>query len=324
MYTLEELQKKAIDIIEEQVYKQSPATLYDPIDYGMRQGGKRIRPLLCLIANQLCGGQIEKAVPAGVAVEMLHNFTLLHDDIMDASPLRRGVPTVYKKYSTNKAILSGDTMFACAYKYLLQCEKDKVADLVAILTQGSIEVCEGQAYDMDFETRNDVTLGEYTEMIRLKTGVLLSTALKLGAVTAGADPKTLSLLDTFGHNIGIAFQIQDDILDCWSDLEVFGKQCGTDIADKKKTFLYLKAVEMAKEPLRSELIEIYCSDTLLKEEKTKRVVGIYEELNVKEIARKTMEEYNKEALAALKEIKADEKAKSVLEEFANKLMNRNK
>ncbi len=324
MHTLEELQKMAIGIIERQTYTREPATLYAPIDYGMRQGGKRIRPLLCLIANQLCGGDLEKAVPAAVAVEMLHNFTLLHDDIMDASPLRRGAPTVYKKYNTNKAILSGDTMFACAYNYLLQCEKDKIADLVAILTQGSIEVCEGQAYDMDFETRNDVALGEYIEMIRLKTGVLLSTALKLGAVTAGADTETLSLLDTFGHNIGIAFQIQDDIFDCWSDLEVFGKQCGTDIADKKKTFLYLKAVEMANEPLKSELKDLYCSDTIERNEKIMKVTAIYEELNVRDIARKAMEEYNKTALLALEKVNASDNGKKVLEEFANKLMNRNK
>lgn len=234
MHTLEQLQKRAIEIIDAQNYLAEPLSLYEPIDYGMRQGGKRIRPLLCLIAAELCGGEREKAEPAAVAVEMLHNFTLLHDDIMDCSPLRRGKPTVFRKYDQNKAILSGDAMFACAFKYLLQCDKEVIPQLTEILTRGAIEVCEGQGFDMDFENRQTVSTDEYLQMIKLKTGVLLSTALRLGAITAKADEKTLNLLDTFGKYIGIAFQIKDDMLDCWSDLDTFGKVCGADIIDRKK------------------------------------------------------------------------------------------
>lgn len=324
MRTIEDLQKIAIDLMEKQIYSRQPLTLYEPIDYGMHQGGKRVRPLLCLIANEVCGGELEKAFPAAVAVEMLHNFTLLHDDIMDKSPLRRGKPTVYQKYNTNKAILSGDTMFACSYDYLLQCDKSIVPDLVGIMTLAAIEVCEGQAYDMDFEARNDVSLSEYIEMIRLKTGVLLATALKFGAVTAGADKEILSLLDTFGHYIGIAFQIQDDIFDCWSDVEVFGKVSGTDIADRKKTFLYLKALELAKGALKEDLRDLYCSIDISKETKTRRVKEIYEELNVREIARKTMEDYNRLALQALEKMNLPNERKTLLATFAEKLINRNK
>lgn len=324
MRTIEDLQKIAIDLMEKQVYSRQPLTLYEPIDYGMHQGGKRVRPLLCLIANEVCGGELEKAFPAAVAVEMLHNFTLLHDDIMDKSPLRRGKPTVYQKYNTNKAILSGDTMFACSYDYLLQCDKSIVPDLVGIMTRAAIEVCEGQAYDMDFEARNDVSLSEYIEMIRLKTGVLLATAFKLGAVTAGADKETLSFFDTLGHYIGIAFQIQDDIFDCWSDVEVFGKVSGTDIADRKKTFLYLKALELANGSLKEDLRNIYCSIDIPKETKTRRVKEIYEELNVQEVARKTMEDYNRLALQALEKMNLPKERKTLLATFAEKLINRNK
>ncbi len=322
--TLEELQKIAVDLIENQAYGKEPLTLYEPIDYGMHQGGKRIRPLLCLIANQVCGGDLEKAFPAATAVEMLHNFTLLHDDIMDKSPLRRGKPTVYQKYNTNRAILSGDTMFACSYKHLLQCDKTIVPNLVETMTDGAVKVCEGQAYDMDFETRDDVCLEQYIEMIRLKTGVLLATALKLGAITAGCSADTLSLLETFGHYIGIAFQIQDDIFDCWSDVEVFGKVSGTDIADRKKTFLYLKALELADDGLKEELQSLYCENSVPKETKTERVKEIYEKLNVQEVARKAVQEYNRLAVQRLELINVPKERKDLLVAFADKLINRNK
>lgn len=324
MYSFEQLQQKAVELIENADYTGTPAALYEPIDYGMRQGGKRIRPLLCLIANNLCAGELNKAFPSAIAIEMLHNFTLLHDDIMDASPLRRGAPTVYKKYNINKAILSGDTMFACAFKHLLESDKEVAFDLVQTLTQGSIEVCEGQSYDMEFEQRKDVSLEEYLEMIRLKTGVLLSTSLKLGAISAGADSETLSLLNTFGNYIGVAFQIQDDLFDCWSELEVFGKMCGTDITDKKKTFLYLKALEIADGDLKKELQELYESDSTNKDAKIERVRAIYEQLNIKDVAQKTVLSYNQKALEALERINADEERKQPLKIFAEKIIKRNK
>ena len=324
MRTIEELQEIAIKIIEEESFLASPNNLYEPIDYAMHQGGKRIRPLLALMASDLFSGDIEKAKPAAIAIEVLHNFTLLHDDIMDKSPLRRGIPTVYNKYDTNTAILSGDTMFAKAFTYLLKAEETQIHELVETFTNASIEVCEGQAMDMCFEERDDVRIEEYIEMIRLKTGVLLASALKLGAITALANKKDMDYLYDFGLNIGIAFQLQDDILDCWSNLEDFGKVTGTDIADNKKTFLYLKSLEIADKEQKKVLLKYFSSTIFDKEEKEMAVKKIYENLNLKTIAKELMQEYNNKAMESLEKIGVDNAIKTNLIIFANKLMLRNK
>ena len=324
MRTIEELQEIAIKIIEEESFLASPNNLYEPIDYAMHQGGKRIRPLLALMASDLFSGDIEKAKPAAIAIEVLHNFTLLHDDIMDKSPLRRGMPTVYNKYDTNTAILSGDTMFAKAFTYLLKAEGNQIHDLVETFTNASIEVCEGQAMDMCFEERDDVRIEEYIEMIRLKTGVLLASALKLGAITALAEKKDMDYLYDFGLNIGIAFQLQDDILDCWSNLEDFGKVTGTDIADNKKTFLYLKSLEIADKEQKKVLLKYFSSTIFDKEEKEMAVKKIYENLNLKTIAKELMQEYNNKAMENLEKIGVESQRKQNLISFANKLMHRNK
>lgn len=323
MRTIEELQEIAIRIIEEESFLASPNNLYEPIDYAMHQGGKRIRPLLALMASELFSGDIEKAKPAAIAIEVLHNFTLLHDDIMDKSPLRRGMPTVYNKYDTNTAILSGDTMFAKAFTYLLKADKIQIHDLVEVFTNASIEVCEGQAMDMCFEERDDVKIEEYIEMIRLKTGVLLASALKLGAITALAEKKDMDYIYDFGLNIGIAFQLQDDILDCWSNFEDFGKVTGTDIADNKKTFLYLKALELASPEDRKELIDLY-SKPIEKEYKETRVREIYEKLDIRRISKDLMKEYNDKAKESLEKISVKDENKTNLIKFADKLMHRNK
>lgn len=324
MRTIEELQEIAISIIEKESFLASPNNLYEPIEYAMHQGGKRIRPLLALMASDLFSGDIEKAKPAAIAIEVLHNFTLLHDDIMDKSPLRRGMPTVYNKYDTNTAILSGDTMFAKAFTYLLKAEGNQIHDLVETFTNASIEVCEGQAMDMCFEERDDVRIEEYIEMIRLKTGVLLASALKLGAITALANKKDMDYLYDFGLNIGIAFQLQDDILDCWSNLEDFGKVTGTDIADNKKTFLYLKSLEIADKEQKKVLLKYFSSTIFDKEEKEMAVKKIYENLNLKTIAKELMQEYNNKAMESLEKIGVDNAIKTNLIIFANKLMLRNK
>ena len=324
MRTIEELQEIAISIIEKESFLASPNNLYEPIEYAMHQGGKRIRPLLALMASELFSGDIEKAKPVAIAIEVLHNFTLLHDDIMDKSPLRRGMPTVYNKYDTNTAILSGDTMFAKAFTYLLKAEETQIHDLVETFTNASIEVCEGQAMDMCFEERDDVRIEEYIEMIRLKTGVLLASALKLGAITALANKKDMDYLYDFGLNIGIAFQLQDDILDCWSNLEDFGKVTGTDIADNKKTFLYLKSLEIADKEEKKILLKYFSSTIFDKEEKEMAVKKIYENLNLKTIAKELMQEYNNKAMESLEKIGVDNAIKTNLIIFANKLMLRNK
>ena len=324
MRTIEELQEIAIKTIEEENFLASPNNLYEPIEYAMHQGGKRIRPLLALMASELFSGDIEKAKPVAIAIEVLHNFTLLHDDIMDKSPLRRGKPTVYNKYDTNTAILSGDTMFAKAFTYLLKAEESQIHDLVETFTNASIEVCEGQAMDMCFEERDDVRIEEYIEMIRLKTGVLLATALKLGAITAKASKEDIDNLYSFGLNIGIAFQLQDDILDCWSNLEDFGKVTGTDIADNKKTFLYLKSLEIADKEQKKVLLKYFSSTIFEKEEKEKAVKKIYEQLNLKAIAKELMQQYNANAMESLEKIELENQLKTNLISFANQLMQRNK
>jgi len=324
MRTIEELQEIAIKTIEEENFLASPKNLYEPIEYAMHQGGKRIRPLLALMASELFSGDIEKAKPVAIAIEVLHNFTLLHDDIMDKSPLRRGKPTVYNKYDTNTAILSGDTMFAKAFTYLLKAEESQIHDLVETFTNASIEVCEGQAMDMCFEERDDVRIEEYIEMIRLKTGVLLATALKLGAITAKASKEDIDNLYSFGLNIGIAFQLQDDILDCWSNLEDFGKVTGTDIADNKKTFLYLKSLEIADKEQKKVLLKYFSSTIFEKEEKEKAVKKIYEQLNLKAIAKELMQQYNANAMESLEKIELENQLKTNLISFANQLMQRNK
>ncbi len=324
MRKIEELQEIAIKIIEEESFLSSPNNLYEPIEYAMHQGGKRIRPLLALMAAELFSGDIEKAKPAAIAIEVLHNFTLLHDDIMDKSPLRRGMLTVYNKYDTNTAILSGDTMFAKAFTYLLKADKTQIHDLVEVFTNASIEVCEGQAMDMCFEERDDVRIEEYIEMIRLKTGVLLASALKLGAITALANKKDMDYIYDFGLNIGIAFQLQDDILDCWSNLEDFGKVTGTDIADNKKTFLYLKSLELAEKDDKEVLTKYFSSTNFDKKEKEDAIKAIYHKLNLKSIAQKLMQEYNNKAMESLEKIGVESQRKQNLISFANKLMHRNK
>lgn len=324
MRTIEELQEIAIRIIEEESFLASPNNLYEPIEYAMHQGGKRIRPLLALMASELFSGDIEKAKPAAIAIEVLHNFTLLHDDIMDKSPLRRGMPTVYNKYDINTAILSGDTMFAKAFTYLLKADKTQIHDLVEVFTNASIEVCEGQAMDMCFEERDDVSIEEYIEMIRLKTGVLLASALKLGAITALAEKKDMDYIYNFGLNIGIAFQLQDDILDCWSNLEDFGKVTGTDIADNKKTFLYLKSLELAEKDDKVVLTKYFSSTNFDKKEKEDAIKSIYNKLNLKAIAQELMQDYNNKAMESLDKIGVDNQRKQTLICFANILMQRNK
>jgi geranylgeranyl diphosphate synthase type II len=324
MYSFEQLQKKAIEIVENEKYDFNPITLYEPIDYSLHQGGKRIRPMLTLVVADMFDCEIEKAYNAAIAIEVLHNFTLLHDDIMDASPLRRGKPTVYQKYGTNKAILSGDAMFALAYQYILNCDKEFIPSLTKTMTAVLINICQGQAYDMDFENRHDVTKKEYIGMISLKTGVLLAGALKMGAIISKAEAEDMNLLSEFGLNIGIAFQLQDDVLDCWSNLKDFGKVTGTDIADNKKTILYLTAIEKADENDKQILLNEYLTKTIDFQKKQKTVRDIFEKYSVKEDIEKMIKDYTDKALSALDKVSVEDKKKENLRTFANKLIDRSR
>ena len=303
-------------------FDKEPANLYAPIKYTLNNAGKRIRPLLVLLSAKSFGADVEFALPAAVAVEIFHNFTLLHDDIMDNAPLRRGKPTVYKKWGENIAILSGDTMLVWAYKMLEAYDGEVYKKLNSLLNKTAIEVCEGQQMDMDFETRDDVSIGEYIEMIRLKTAVLLGAALQFGGIIAHASGADLKNISDFGIKLGLAFQIQDDYLDTFGDKDAFGKRIGGDILDRKKTFLYLTALQEATPGDKSGLQTLFHSDNLPDEQLIAETINFYKKYNVDKIAQNQMATFTREALQALNKTTLPAKEKSFWQDFALKLMRR--
>ena len=300
-----------------------PVELYKPISYTLLQSGKRLRPMLCLLASDMFGGDEQQALWPALALETFHNFTLIHDDIMDKAPLRRGMATVYQKWNSDIAILSGDAMLAMAFQFALKPQKG--AELAKQLGKVAIEICEGQQMDLNFETLGNVTIDEYLEMIRLKTAVLLATALQMGATVAGADEDDITHLYDFGINLGMSFQLQDDILDLYSDVATFGKKHGGDIAENKKTYLYLKALELATDKDRRRLEHLF---TLRmdhdEEEKIEEVEGIYDRLHVKEAVEKVMLDYDRRAFAELDAVGLPEEKKRHLRAYAELLSGRKK
>jgi len=322
MHSISELQAILKKTINSASFSQEPAELYDPISYTLNIGGKRIRPLLVLIGCDLFQGDLEKAGPVVSAIEFFHNFTLLHDDIMDRAPLRRGKETVYKKWNTNIAILSGDTMFALACEYLSRSDPDVLPLALSEFSRTARLVCEGQQYDMNFETRKVVSISEYLEMIRLKTAVLIGCSLKLGAILAKAPPAETAKIYSFGENIGMAFQLQDDLLDVFGNEQKFGKEIGGDILSGKKTFLLLKAYEIASEKEKSELDSCFSDPSIPAEEKIKRVKQVYQSLKIREITLEEIGKYFSEALLSCDGIDADVNSKKALGLFANELLKR--
>lgn len=305
---------------------KEPRNLYEPIHYIITQSGKRIRPRLVILSTVLFGEKEEKALHPGMAFEMLHNFTLIHDDIMDKAPIRRGQPTVYKKWNSNIAILSGDALAIMAMQELLKTPADEhtIIKISELFAQTSLEICEGQQYDLDFETRDNVTIDEYIEMIRLKTAVMLAGCLKSGAILAHASENDQQAIYDFGINIGIAFQLKDDILDLYSDQSVFGKVKGGDIKDNKKTFLYLTALKDADKQTADTLRHYFSSDDFNLNAKIKAVADIYAQLNVKEKTEEAIARYVSCAKDNLSSISADENSKMELYKMADTLVNRNK
>ena len=268
------------DIFAKESFVHEPTHLYEPIEYTLRLGGKRIRPLLLLAAGQMMGGQADQVRNAAIGIELFHNFTLLHDDLMDKSPLRRGQPTVYTKWDENTAILSGDTMFALAWRYFLIQPTPRLQTILQCFNETAIEVCEGQQYDMNFETADQVTIDEYMEMIRLKTAVLLAGALKIGALYADAPVADIQHIYQFGIHLGLAFQLQDDLLDAYGDVATFGKQNYQDIRDNKKTYLYLKALQMSAPEQEAELRHLFAETPADPSDKVSRVLAIYNQLDI--------------------------------------------
>ena len=323
MEKIKQLQQDFAAFMEQTDFSGQPKELYEPIAYTILQSGKRLRPMLCLLANDMFGGDEQQALWPALALETFHNFTLIHDDIMDKAPMRRGKPTVYQKWNSDIAILSGDAMLAKAFQFALMPKKG--AELAQQLGKVAIEICEGQQMDLNFETCGKVSIEEYLEMIRLKTAVLLATALQMGATVAEAKPADIQALYDFGINIGMSFQLQDDILDLYSDAAVFGKRHGGDIADNKKTYLYLKALELASEKDRKRLEYLF---TLRmdhdEEEKIEEVQAIYDRLHVKEASEQVMLDYDRKALAELDAIDLPEERKMHLKTYAELLSGRKK
>lgn len=319
MHTLTELQEIISRSIDEYVVEIPSGNLYDPVRYIFRLGGKRMRPALMLGACDLFGGDIREAIPPAIGVEVFHNFTLMHDDIMDEAPLRRGKETVHHKWNTNNAILSGDVMFVMGYQLMCRVKPAILPEVLDVFSKTATEVCEGQQLDMDFENRNDVSIAEYIEMIRLKTSVLLAGSLKIGGIIGGGNPEDLRHIYRFGEHIGIAFQLRDDLLDVYGDSDKFGKQVGGDILANKKTYLALKAREMASDDQLRKLENLagVDADPTIKVQQT---IGLFDELGIRSETEKAMESYFDSAMKHLAALNVPEEKKQELTRFAELLL----
>ena len=300
MFSTKLLQQRIADAFSTTRFVREPEQLYDPIAYALDLGGKRLRPVLVLLSCDLFGGNIEEAVFPAMGVEIFHNFTLLHDDIMDNALLRRGRETVFQKWDKNTAILSGDTMFVIAYEYVAKTDPALLPQVLGLFNDTARMVCEGQQYDMNFESQSSISLSDYMMMIRLKTAVLVACSLKLGAILAKADPADAEKIYDFGIELGLAFQLQDDFLDAFGDTAKFGKAIGGDITTNKKTFLYLKAFELAKGDILNNLTNYFFSHEISGSQKVNGIINIYRKLKINEITNREIEYHYRKALEILK------------------------
>ena len=322
MITSEELLKKVNEALESIRYDRKPSTLYDPIKYVLSLGGKRVRPVLMLLAYNLYKDDPERIMTQAIALETYHNFTLLHDDLMDNADMRRGHETVHRKWNPNQAILSGDTMLLQAFQRMGQCEADKLQAVISLFTETTLEIDEGQQLDVEFETRNDVTEDEYVEMIRLKTSVLLACAVKIGAILAGASKEDQDNLYKFGEQIGLAFQLQDDLLDVYGDPKVFGKNIGGDITSNKKTYMLINAVNRANPEQREELKKWIEATDFDREEKVKAVTRLYDEIGIRALCEQKMEACYALAQEYMDKVSVAEERKAELKAYAAAMMKR--
>jgi geranylgeranyl diphosphate synthase type II len=310
------------DFLSSNQMKKEPYSLYEPADYILALGGKRLRPIFALIGCGLYNNDVEMALKAAMAVEIFHNFTLLHDDIMDASDLRRGMPTVHKKYDVNTAILSGDVMMIKAYQFILDYDDPVlVKKLMVVFNKMAIDVCEGQQLDVDFESRQDVAISDYIHMITLKTSVLISAAIQMGAIIGGTSPSDQHHLHKFAINFGVAFQLQDDFLDTFGDSAEIGKIIGGDIIRNKKTYLYIKSLELASESQKERLSELYSSKSHPdNESKINEVKSIFREVNVPEYSRQVIEAYRDLSISHLHACQISDMNKKELSDFIDSLI----
>ncbi|MCB0756343.1 MAG: polyprenyl synthetase family protein [Flavobacteriales bacterium] len=319
MEKLQELRLRIDQVMNNLEIPAKPKNLYQPISYTLANSGKRMRPLLVLLGCKVFSESIENAIHPAIGLELFHNFTLLHDDIMDDAPLRRGKPTVHRKWNTNIAILSGDAMMIQAYQHVLETKQDVLVTVLRIFNTTALEVCDGQQLDMDFEEMERVSINDYLNMIRLKTAVLLAACLKVGATVGGANEEQAQLLYDFGLNTGIAFQLQDDILDVYGESNKVGKQKGGDIISNKKTFLLLKAMELAEGNDASELSRLLKSDDA---EKVDAVIRIYDKLNIRELAEQRMWQFYNSGIESLEKVNGNQEWISTLKGFTHALMHR--
>lgn len=324
MKTAEQLLSEINGYIDNLPYDRKPMSLYEPIRYVLSIGGKRIRPVLMLLAYNLYKDDPERIFPSACALETYHNYTLLHDDLMDCAPMRRGHQTVHEKWDANTAILSGDTMLVMAYERMMQCNSEVLPEVIQLFTETALEICEGQQYDVEFEMRDDVTEEEYIEMIRLKTSVLLACALKMGAIQAGASAEDAENLYRFGEQMGLAFQLQDDYLDVYGDSATFGKRIGGDIVSNKKTYMLINAYNKANRAQRAELDSWILRKDFNEEEKITAVTRLYNEIGIDQMALDKIAYYFEQSKKYLAAVQVPEERKAELQAYSAKMMHRKK
>ena len=322
MHAVSQYQEFVAEYLQSQLEVKNPKNLYEPIHYILGLGGKRIRPVLTLMSAEVFDASYKQALPAALAVEVFHNFSLVHDDIMDDAPLRRGNTTVHEKWDTNTAILSGDAMLILAYQYFEFYKPTIFRKLAKLFSKTALQVCEGQQMDVDFEVRQDVTIPEYTKMIKYKTAVLVAAAMKMGAIIAETSKKNSNLIYDFGLNLGLAFQLQDDYLDAFGDPKTFGKQLGGDIIENKKTYLYLKAMEFANEADKQKLSELFSTQLEDNAAKITQAKEIFVNSGASDATQKAIEEYTFKAFELLNQMKIKEEKRQILKAFGEGLMGR--
>lgn len=322
MQSIDRYREEFVAYLSERVKTKEPRNLYDPVVYILDLGGKRVRPVLVLMAAEIFGSDYRKALDASLAIEIFHNFSLVHDDIMDDAPLRRGKKTVHEEWDVNTGILSGDAMLIKAYQLFENYSGETFRELAKLFSKTAIEVCEGQQYDIDFETREDVTIEEYLKMIEYKTAVLVGASLKMGAIVAGASKENQEKIYEYGRLLGIAFQLQDDYLDAFGDPESFGKQVGGDIIENKKTFLYITTLDTAAAKTALQLEHLYSINPPDSRAKVETVKSLFESSGAAELTRKEIEKYTEKAFKVLQELEISEDKKALLRTFGEGLMNR--
>tara|TARA_B100000767_G_scaffold228598_1_gene218974 strand:+ start:3777 stop:4751 length:975 start_codon:yes stop_codon:yes gene_type:complete len=322
MKAIETYQEQFLEFLNTYNIEREPKNLYQPIEYILNLGGKRLRPVLTLMTTACFGGDVSRAMDAALAVEVFHNFSLIHDDIMDAAPLRRGQETVHEKWDLNTGILSGDAMLIRAYQLFENYPPETFRELAKLFSKTALEVCEGQQYDIDFETRLEVSIPEYLKMIEYKTAVLVGAAMKMGAIVANAAIEDQNRCYEFGKNLGIAFQLQDDYLDAFGNPETFGKQVGGDILENKKTYLFLKAIENGTPEVRAELIQLFQNSVIQPENKVSKALDLFVRSESNHATKAAISSYTKAAFDILETINISSSNKQILKDFGTNLMTR--